>query len=174
LEKVKERASMNQKYRPSFLDRLTDNAGRDGAGHHLHQSSLAEIKDKVARDLEALLNTRHAQTPSQLEPFPQARKSILAFGIADFSALSLANPDHRQQICRSIETAIGVHEPRLREVGVSLSAESSRLNRLYFIIKAVLVIERGEEQVSFDALLQPLTLQYSISQRRNAGAEGRK
>ena len=161
---------MNDKYSPSFLDRLIDTHGRAGADHHVRFASLAQIKDNVARDLEALLNTRHGRDVRELEAFPQSRKSILSFGIADFSSQSLANPNHRREICRSIEQAIQLHEPRLKQVDVSLSVESSTLNRLYFVIKALLVVDRGREQVSFDALLQPLTLQYSITQGRQGGA----
>jgi type VI secretion system protein ImpF len=164
---------MNQKYSPSFLDRLIDSHARTGGDHHVRQASLAEIKDNVARDLEALLNTRHGQQAAELAPFPHAKNSILGFGIADFSNQSLANPNHRREICRSIEQAIHLHEPRLKQVDVSLSVEASTLNRLYFIIKAILVVERGREHVSFDALLQPLTLQYSISQGRKAGGDNR-
>jgi type VI secretion system protein ImpF len=164
---------MNDKYSPSFLDRLIDTHGRAGADHHVRLASLAQIKDNVARDLEALLNTRHGQDVRDLEAFPHSRKSILSFGIADFSSQSLANPNHRREICRSIEQAIHLHEPRLKQVDVSLSVESSTLNRLYFVIKALLVVDRGREQVSFDALLQPLTLQYSISQGRQTAPQGR-
>jgi type VI secretion system protein ImpF len=164
---------MNEKYSPSFLDRLIDTHGRPGSDHHVRLASLAQIKDNVARDLEALLNTRHGQDASELEAFPHARKSILSFGIADFSSQSLANPNHRREICRSIEQAIALHEPRLRQVDVSLSVESSTMNRLYFVIKAILVVDKGREHVSFDALLQPLTLQYSITQGRQSAPEAR-
>lgn len=160
---------MNDKYSPSFLDRLIDSHAQTGADHHVRLASLAQIKDNVARDLEALLNTRHGLDLTELEGFPNSKNSILSFGIADFSNQSLANPDHRQEICRSIEQAIDLHEPRLKQVEVSLSVEASTLNRLYFVIKAVLVVDRGREHVSFDALLQPLTLQYSISQGRKTG-----
>lgn len=159
---------MNEKYCPSFLDRLVDSHGRAGGDHHLRQVSLAQIKDNVARDLEALLNTRHGHEAAQFDSFPQSKKSILGFGIADFSCHTLANPNHRGEICRSIEQAIHLHEPRLKQVEVNLSVEASSLNRLHFVIKAVLVMDRGREHVSFDALLQPLTLQYSISQGRKA------
>lgn len=164
---------MNEKYSLSFLDRLVDSRGRTGTDHHVRQATLAVIKDNVARDLEALLNTRHAQDASQLAPFPHSEKSILSFGIADFSNQSLANPNHRQEICRSIEQAIHLHEPRLKQVDVSLSIEASTLNRLSFVIKAILVVDRGREHVSFDALLQPLTLQYSISQGRKTALDNR-
>jgi len=164
---------MNEKYSPSFLDRLIDSHGRTGGDHHVHQATLAQIKDNVGRDLEALLNTRHGQDMTQLAAFPNSKNSILSFGIADFSSQSLANPNHRQEICRSIEQAIHLHEPRLKQVEVSLSVEASTLNRLHFVIKALLMIDRGREHVSFDALLQPLTLQYSITQGHKAGGDGR-
>lgn len=161
---------MLEKYSLSFLDRLLDAPGRTESHHQVRQASLPEIKDMVARDLEALLNTRHAQDVDELSLFPHAQTSILTFGIDDFSSLSLANPAHRSQICRSIERAVLIHEPRLRQVEVSLSLEASSLNRLSFVIKAILLVDQGREHVSFDALLQPLTLQYSIRQNRGAAS----
>ncbi len=41
-------------------------------------------------------------------------------------------------------------------------------NALYFAIQALLVVHPAEEPVSFDAMLQPSTLQYSVTRARAA------
>ena len=66
-------------------------------------------------------------------------------------------------MCRSLEQTIARHEPRLRNVRASLEMEDGSTNRLNFAIAALLVLEAAQEPVSFDAVLQPSSLQYSIT-----------
>ena len=54
------------------------------------------------------------------------------------------------------------------EHGVEVDQNS--INKLYFGITALLVVHEAKEPVSFDALLQPSTLQYSISNSRRIPA----
>jgi predicted component of type VI protein secretion system len=54
---------MNDKYSPSFLDRLIDTHGRAGTDHEVRLASLTQIKDNVARDLEALLKSTKFDPP---------------------------------------------------------------------------------------------------------------
>lgn len=72
----------------------------------------------------------------------------------------------RQRICTGIEQAVAVHEPRLREVRVELELHRQAINALHFSIRAVLVVNPAQEPVAFDALLQPTSLQYSVSRKR--------
>ncbi|MEO8155577.1 MAG: type VI secretion system baseplate subunit TssE [Rhizobacter sp.] len=153
---------MGNQYKSSLLDRLVDlQPGVDDpqAGRPV---ALSEVKDSVARDLESLLNTRSNPSLLELES-PLLRSSLLSYGIPDFSDRSLDNPVHRGEICRSIERAVSDHEPRLKQVEVELSTEARSDNRLHFIIRAILVVDFAREAVNFDAHLQPLTLEYSIT-----------
>jgi len=120
----------------------------------------------VARDLEALLNTRVVLEESFEKAFPLAMRSVAGFGLADFAGLSLANIHDRQRICTSIAGAIAAHEPRLRDVRVDLELHRKTVNALYFSINAVLFVRPAQEPVAFDALLQPTSLQYSVSRHR--------
>jgi type VI protein secretion system component VasA len=59
--------------------------------------------------------------------------------------------------------------PRLRKVKAVLEVrDENSVNRLRFSITALLVVSTSEETVNFDALLQPSTLQYSISKAGRA------
>ena len=107
--------------------------------------SLEQLKDSVARDLEALLNTRVVFDEVSVKAFPFAARSVAGFGLADFAALSLANVYDRQRICASIEGAISAHEPRLREVRVALELHKKTVNALYFSINAVLFVRPAQE-----------------------------
>ena len=87
--------------------------------------------------------------------------------MVDFSAMSLAHTEEREAICRAIEDAIATHEPRLRQVHVSLVEDVS--SRGYtFQIQALLLANPAQEPVSFNATLKPSTQLYSVSKSRRA------
>lgn len=159
-----------QRFTPTVLDRLFDDASTTaGHDHLLRGLTLDQMKDSVARDVEALLNTRMALNDEQLSPFAHARKSVLSFGMSDFVGKSLERADDRRSISELIERAISRHEPRLRNVVVTLSGPSTRLHALSFSVTALLVLDPATEPISFDALLQPTTQQYSVAASRRSG-----
>lgn len=158
---------MTINFEPSLFDKLFDEQPVGAARRRL---SLEQMKDAVARDLESLLNTRIVADPEWQDAFPLSAASVSGFGLADFAGLSLANVHDRERICRSIKRAIAQHEPRLREVKVDLELSRKAVNALYFSINAVMVVRPTQEPVSFDALLQPSTLRYSIHRQRVRGA----
>lgn len=150
-------------FEPSLFDKLFDDLPVGAVRRRL---SLEQLKDSVARDLEVLLNTRVVLEESFEKVFPLAMRSVAGFGLADFAGLSLANIHDRQRICTSIAGAIAAHEPRLRDVRVDLELHRKTVNALYFSINAVLFVRPAQEPVAFDALLQPTSLQYSVSRHR--------
>lgn len=159
-----------KRFEPSFLDKLYDDEPHQPASAAMRQLSLDELKGTVARDLEAILNARITLTERDLEAHSECRKSVLTYGLNDFSGLSLANDYDRAFICNSIQQAIARHEPRLREVQVKFELNQQSTNALYFAIQALLVVHPAEEPVNFDAMLQPSTLQYSVTRARAAKA----
>lgn len=151
-------------FEPGLLDKLFDDDWRGPASPVLRHLSLEEVKNMVARDLESLLNTRMVFNDAKLESFPECRRSVMTYGLSDFSGLSLASHYDRSFICRSLEQAIARHESRLRDVAVTLEVDGqTSTNMLYFGITALLVLPELAEPVNFDAMLQPTTLQYSIT-----------
>lgn len=154
-------------YAPGLFDKLM--AGSIGQSINVVTSlSLEEMKDVVARDLESLLNTRSVISEEMLKRYPECSKSIVTYGLNDFAGMSLASADDRHYICRSLEQTIARHEPRLRNVRASLELEDGSTNRLNFAIAALLVLEMAQEPVSFDAVLQASSLQYSITKARRS------
>lgn len=137
--------------RPSLLDRLCGAPPRQ---------SLEELKEAVARDLEALLNTRCCIGPEP-DGFPECARSLLTYGLADFAGRSLGSASDRDWICACLKAAIERHEPRLKNVVAQLEADAGSINRIRFSIRATLVARSGET-VSFDADLQPSSLHYTI------------
>ena len=156
-------------FSPGLFDRLMEGSTRSapqGAPAAVTRLSIEELKDSVARDLEALLNTRAAIGDDRIRAFPECARSIMTYGLKDFAGLSLSSSDDRAYICACIEKTIGRHEPRLRNVRAALVVQEGAINRLNFAITALLVLHAEQEPVNFDAVLQPSSLHYTISKAR--------
>jgi type VI secretion system protein ImpF len=147
-------------FAPGLLDRLMSDAAQDGSAQRL---TGEQLKDSVARDLEALLNTRVAIPPGQFDGYPLARASILNYGMADFAGMCLSSSEDRNAICASLKAAIEIHEPRLADVSATLEPEPGAVNRLTFVITARLVGGPSDDPVNFNAVLQPSSLRYAIA-----------
>jgi len=158
------------RFTPPLLDRLFDDAVSSNVDQMLRGMNVEQIKSCVARDIEALLNTRVGLRPDSMAGLALARASILSYGIHDFVGLSLGNPADREKICQSIRDAVRQHEPRLQNVAVALVANAGSTQFLNFSVTAMLVLDLAVEAVSFDALLQPVTQQYSVALSRGAQA----
>lgn len=140
---------------PSVLDRLLDDHPKDEVeGPHNLYFDLARLKKSVARDLEALLNSRNVDLDDDIERFPQARQSVVDFGIPDLSSLSLLDPGDRAFLRDKIRITLEHHEPRLERIVVSLDAPEGNERMLRFRVDALLKIVPGQPPVCFDATLQ--------------------
>lgn len=135
----------------SVLDRLQNATIPEDSGHPM---SITELRNLVARDLEALLNTRSEAVRVIPTVFDACRKSSLTFGIIDFSSYSLLSPHDRDRIRRSLEQSIGLHETRLTRVRVHLEPQRPYERTLRFRVEAMLSLGPEQERVQFDAVLQ--------------------
>jgi type VI secretion system protein ImpF len=160
-------------FTPGLLDRLMDERSAPGSAPSSTTQGLSidQIKDHVARDLEALLNTRAALPACVFDRFPLARASILNYGLVDFAGFCLTSDEDRAAICASLTRAIETHEPRLKDVSASLELSEGSVNRLDFAIHARLVFDDAGDSVDFSAVLQPSSLHYAI--RKTARARKR-
>lgn len=145
---------------PGVLDRLLGE-------HATGRLGLEQLKDSVARDLEALLNTRTALDPDGFIGAPLAQASVLNYGLTDFAAYCLSSSEDRAAICASLKTAIERHEPRLHNVNATLAPAQGGVNRLEFVIHATLRTAQGgagaTATVDFNAVLQPSSLHYAVN-----------
>lgn len=139
---------------PSILDRLLDDEPdiTQSAGSLLFE--LPQFRRSLARDLEALLNTRTMDQVELFDAHPLANDSMLQFGIPDLSGVSLLNPDDREMLRERLRKAIERHEPRLSRVRISLDAPRELERHLRFRVDAVLKVHPHRPPVSFDATLQ--------------------
>lgn len=151
---------------PCIWDRLMA-AGRaplpGGPTGRAHQS-FAQVHASIARDLEDLFNTRLALPADALDHHPACRDTILNFGLMDFAALCLGSSDDQKIICAYVTETINRFEPRLDAVVTSIVPVIDSTNRLDVVIQANIKGPLVGPRVTFNALLQPSTLRYAISQ----------
>ena len=140
----------------SILDRLLDDAPgattEAVAARGDRAKVLARIKLAVRRDLEWLLNDKQAIVawPAGLA---QLDRSLLAFGLPDFSAASLDDVHERDRLLGAVEEAIRRFEPRLAGVQARLEEGRDGERALRFRIDALLRLDPEPEPVSFDSML---------------------
>ncbi|MEJ2899018.1 type VI secretion system baseplate subunit TssE [Acinetobacter sp. NS-4] len=156
--------NLDQLYPYGFKKTLFDLLSTESE-QHARGISLQQLRESVASDLEDLLNSRMALLDGVIDDFPLAKQSVLLFGIIDFVGLSTANPIDRDKICQSIEQSIAAHEPRLKQVKVTMLFDGHNMGALSLSIQAYLNIQPLFEPVILDVLLKPTTQQYVISAR---------
>ena len=136
--------------RALLFDRLVDVAD----GHFDEQPSRIlnekQLKASVRRELERLLNTR-CSIP--LHQVAEEERSVVNYGIPDFSSLSPHNADDHALIASIVGQTIAAFEPRLRQVRVEVGPAFGAESALWLNISAELAIGLYSEPVSFPVTL---------------------
>ena len=147
---------------PSVLDRLLDyepELSREPLA--TRAKSLRQFKQAVRRDLEWLLNTR--QIAEGLSPdLKETNDSLAAYGLPDFTTLSIESDADLKQIKREVEETIRRFEQRLENVVVSFEAGRPAERGLRFRIDARLKVDPAPEPITFDTVLQLGSGQYLV------------
>jgi type VI secretion system protein ImpF len=146
----------------SVLDRLLDyepEMTREAVASR--SKSLRELKQSVRRDLEWLLNTRQVAggVPSELK---ETTNSVAAYGLPDFTHLSIDSVADQKFIKREVEEAVRRFEQRLENVVVSVEPVRSTERILRFRIDAHLRIDPAPEPITFDTVLQLGNGEYTV------------
>lgn len=124
--------------------------------------SLRELRASVARDIETLLNARREllfDVPPEME---EVKKSILMFGLPDFTHYSLRNPQDRKSLRRAVEETLATFEPRLKSVRVTLETRETHDMTLWFRIDALLRTDPAPEPIMLDASLSVVNNRYTV------------
>lgn len=148
--------------RTSVLDRLIDYEPQITREPVASRSkSLRLLKESVKRDLEWLLNTR--QLVGGIPPdLKELNNSVAAYGLPDFTNLSIDSPADRKSIKREIELAIRRFEQRLDNVRVTIEPTEGLDRVLRFRIDASLRIDPAPEPITFDTKLELGTGEYVV------------
>ena len=151
----------------SLLDRLTDEhpvSMREAVPLRLHD--VHQLRISVARDLEALLNTRRECLDELPEHYPEVERSLPLYGLPDFTSYSLKSQRDRHRVLQAVEEAIVRCEPRLRDVHVELIPEEGLGKNLHFRVEGMLNVEPAPEPVTFDTVLHLTTQEYEVKEER--------
>src|SRR5262249_48983752 len=154
-----------------LLDRLTDNDPKIRAEPGMTRAqSVRMLKGALRRDLEWLFNTR-ANHDLPLPPeLPEVFKSVVNYGLPDFTHLSFSNMRDRNKLLRQLEQAITMFEPRLTGVQVRLLDTDLELSRaVRFQIDGFLKMDPAPEHISFDTLLDVTSGNYEVKGESSAG-----
>ena len=149
-----------------LLDRLIDDAPDQKADPPLAATdALAVLRHSVRRDLEALLNARRRwrSWPAHLT---ELKRSVLGYGIGDFSSGALADPARRERLCAEVEETVRIFEPRFAQVRVREIGPHDPLDqRLRLGIEALLHAEPAPEPVAFEGTIDATTAEVSLRDR---------
>jgi len=136
--------------RALLFDRLVDVPDWDERERPLRILNSEQLKASVRRELERLLNTR-CSIP--LHRLGEEERSVVNYGIPDFSSLSPHNADDHALIASIVGQTITAFEPRLRQVRVEVGPVSAAESALWLNISAELAVGMFAEPVSFPVIL---------------------
>jgi len=149
--------------RLSVLDRLIDEAPREAAdAPGTWEASLAELRVRLMRDVEWILNTRRtiADPPAGC---PELTRSVYAFGLPDISSMA-ESEEVRTELARSVADCVETFEPRLMAVRVIPRATTLAAGRgIHFTIEALLRLDPSPEKVVFDTVVETVSGRVSVS-----------
>lgn len=154
----------------SLLDRLKDETpGSTQEAVPLRLHDVDQLRASVARDLEALLNTRREHLGDLPEQFAEVQGSLLLYGLPDFTSYSLKSQRDRDRALQAVEEAIVRFEPRLRDVQVQLIEEEDKEKKgkggnLHFRVDGMLKVEPVPEPVTFDTVFHVTTQEYEVKE----------
>ena len=145
----------------SILDRLIDDEPGILRESVQERFFVGQIKDRVARDLENLLNARrHILTPPV--SCREVNNSLFVYGLPDYTSQNPGNISVRSQLRLEIQKTISRFEPRLKNVAVHIDSRVANTRDLGFRITAVLVVNPVTEPVTFDTSFDLNRSKYSI------------
>ena len=130
----------------SLLDRLT---GDDGD----RRSPVAQLRESLRRDLEALLNSRRRllSWPEELE---ELDSSLLNYGLDDLVNETLTGDEFRERFVEDVERLVRRLEPRIGRFEVAILPNHDELDRtLRLRISGLVTIDGDRQELLFDSHL---------------------
>lgn len=145
-----------------LLDRLIDRDPKVRADPVASaRQSKKDFEKALKRDLEWLLNTR--QVPDIIpEHCSEVQRSVYAYGLPDFSAMSLSSHNDRNLLQRILEAAISKFEPRILNPRVIMDPKAGTARVLRFHIEGLMRVDPAPEHISFDTVLELTSGEYEV------------
>lgn len=148
---------------PSLIDRLIDDTPIEQSISP-RSFTWRDMRQSVRRDLENLLNAKLTWTVWP-KCYSELDRSLMAYGLPDFSAMPLSNKEGRQELCRIIEQTIIKFEPRFADVAVTVVGDTESVDRILRLrIHALFHATPDVEEVTFDSEVEPVSLGIRIKE----------
>jgi len=136
--------------RVPLFDRLDLNPEIDDEQRPFRILTREQLKASIRRELGRLLNTRCSLS---LDEVGEEERSVINYGIPDFSSLSAQNADDQILISRIVGQTVTAFEPRLRSVTVDVKPVPHSEAGLYLFIDATMTVGQFNEPVYFPVVL---------------------
>ncbi len=149
----------------SVLDRLIDDAPDEQDIKDSHRGlNLRQLRANVRRDLENLLNAK-LQWQTWPDHLAELDKSLMNYGLRDFSSMPVASLDGRLMLCQQVADTIKRFEPRFLEVMVETVDNEQPLDRVLRLkINALLYADPEPEFITFDSEVEPIHLAMIVNE----------
>ncbi len=149
--------------RLSVLDRLIDEAPRQaGDAPGSWESSLSELRARLVRDVEWILNTRRIPQPVP-DSCGELKRSVFTYGLPDISSMA-ATEETRGELARTVAECIQLFEPRLMSVRVVQKDAALLGGRgIQFTIEALLRLDPSPERVVFDTVVETVSGRVAVA-----------
>jgi type VI secretion system protein ImpF len=136
--------------RVPLFDRLDLNPEIDDSQRPFRILTREQLRASIRRELGRLLNTRCSLS---LDQVGEEERSVVNYGIPDFSSLSAQNADDQALIGRIVGQTVTAFEPRLRNVAVDVRPVPNSEAGLYLFLDAMMVVGQFNEPVYFPVVL---------------------
>ena len=131
--------------RPLLFERLAE-SGPGAPGKRARDDDRAAVEASVAREIAALLGTRIEPAVEAIDP---RDRTVLDYGLPDFTGLSPQSATDRERLARSIERAITAFEPRLASPRVAVFASEDGVHAMSVAITGVLTVDNVAATYNF-------------------------
>jgi type VI secretion system protein ImpF len=124
-----------------------------------------ELRESLMRELEQLLNSR-CSVP--LELIGEEERTVINYGIPDFTSLSPQSPDDRKRIASIIAQTITAFEPRLRNVRVVLGHFEDDERTLHISVEAsvaMTTVSQIRSYPEFSSSVEPVSFPIVLHSR---------
>jgi len=150
---------------PSVLDRLFDeDPDNTREGIPTRAETVRAYRAAVQQDLDQLLNTRNSFADLSAD-FVEVRRSVIAFGLSDFTSSVTTSSSDQERIRQGIKTVIETFEPRLTNVVADLVSSSADDRSLRLRIETRLQMDPAPERIGFDIVMPLRASRYEVKER---------
>lgn len=120
-------------------------------------ADTAALRDSIGRDLQELLNTRRPWRPLP-EAHAALRRTILGYGLPDFTSGAFNTAAQREALLSQIATAIADFEPRLKRARIGWMSKSAGDLSVFRLAIAGAVGGNGDPaRLNFETLIDSAT-----------------